>query len=151
LIVSLLHVGLADDQRKVAIVAFGVTLFVHIPVDRPRAGHVLIGKVTKIKTHFHEFIAVNGGLPIGVEPFQDAAVFAEGMVDIPNEVGVVAVVPVVVGTAAVVGTKALIWPSGDFVATNNAGFFLCGCHKERVKGTVNFLMELQDNKFPKKR
>ena len=61
---------------------------------------------------------------VGIQLFEDAAVFAQDIVDVAHEISRVAIEAVVVGATALVGAEALVRPPDDRFAAFHAGFFL---------------------------
>lgn len=73
---------------------------------------------------------MQGGLPIGVHAGENPPVLPQYIVDVANEIGLVAVLPIVIGTSAIVRAEAFIRPASNFIATDDALFFRCFGHAE---------------------
>jgi len=84
-------------------------------------GAVNIGKMIEVETFFHQFLFMHPGFFGFVKALQYPPVLAQDVVDIPDEVGVVAVQLVVIGVAAHVGTEFFVDSSAEFFAAFEAG------------------------------
>ena len=118
-----LHILLPHYQREPALIEGQIALIVTKAVGVAGAGHEFISKIAEFETLFHQAIAVDFGFAVGVEFGQDAAVFAQDVVDVADEIGSVAVQPVVERAATLVGAELLICPAFDLFATFYASVF----------------------------
>jgi hypothetical protein len=74
-------------------------------------GGIYIGEVVKIKAFALQHRTMDIQLPRRVYSLQNAAVFAQGVIDIPHKVITAAVLPVVKTCAAFVGAEFFIGPA----------------------------------------
>lgn len=93
----LLHVFLADDQCIVAFAQREIALLVAKPIGLSGLGLVNIGKVVEVEARFQQLVFVDFAFARRIELGQDAAIFAQDVVDIAHEVVGIAVQAVVVG------------------------------------------------------
>lgn len=121
-IAPLFHILLPDDQCDVVIVEIQVAVIVDKVVDVARLGAVLVGEVTELKASFQEGVAVYLGLAPGIEFLQNTPVFAQDVIDVSNEISGIAVLLVVKGTSALIGTEAFVRATLDRLPADQASF-----------------------------
>ena len=117
---GLFNVLLPDHQGQVAIVGFEVSLFVAKTVHLPGSGAIFVGEITKLESLLQEFVPVNVGFAVCVHLGQNTPVLAQHIIDVSDEIGFIAIGPVVEVTAASVAAKALIYASANGFAALQA-------------------------------
>lgn len=80
------------------------------------------GEMCKVEPRRTESLMAYATPALGIQHSEDAPVLAQLVVHVPDVVGLVAVQPVVVHAAALIGTKFLVNPAFDGCATFGAGF-----------------------------
>jgi hypothetical protein len=60
---------------------------------------------------------------LGVQFLQYASVFSQGIIYVSHQIGFIAVEPVVVADAALIGAKLLVGPTNNFFSTLQTFFF----------------------------
>lgn len=73
---------------------------------------------------------MQGSLPVGVHTGENPSVLPQYIIDVANEIGLVAVLPIMVGASAIVRAEAFIRPARNFIATDDALFFRYFGHAE---------------------
>jgi len=110
-------------QKIEIIVEWQIALFVTEIILAAFLGAVNIGEMVKIKTFFYQFFLVHFGFFGFVEALQYTPVFPQDIVNVSNQIGVVAVELVVVSIAAHVGTEFFVNSSAEFFVAFEAGAF----------------------------
>jgi len=105
-------------------------LIVDEAVDRPLAGYVLIGKIPEIEAIFQQFVFVDRGLTIRVQASEDTPIFPQNSIYIAHKIGLTAILAIVMGTTAIIGTEAFILSSRHFFTTNDTALFFRGGHAD---------------------
>lgn len=114
---------LLDHQQVEVILQAPVALLITIEVLSTVAGSIETGEMCKVEPRRTEPLMAYATSAVGIQRPEDAPVLAQLVVHTPDVVGIVAVQPVVVHAAALIGTKFFVNPAFDGCATFGAGLF----------------------------
>jgi hypothetical protein len=86
-----------------------------------------MGKVLETKTHIAEFFFGNNGFVFGNKVFENTAVAAQNIIDIPHQVIGIAVALVVIIVAAIIGAEFFVCPAYHWLTAIDTGLL----HKDK--------------------
>jgi hypothetical protein len=138
---SLLIVFCLYHQQDIAFFNRKVAVFIAIKVGCPVFGFVQIGVVTEVKPKFGQLAHGHPGFSGRVQTGQDSAVFSQGIVDIANIIGFIAVEAIVKTNPTLVAAKLFVGPAFEGFSTLKTYFSICGkgWHKVKVGKYSNIL------------